>query len=127
MGVWEGTPKVRYEKGSRQGERLTTSQTGHFICCSGFPLGPLIRTWLARIISNIAVRSKLCVHFLLLTGSSISNSVSGHLMLMRSDATSISSSVSSPSGWPLSRLEDPENQVEKWGIGGAWPSGWLDS
>lgn len=89
----------------------------------------------------MAMRSKLWGHLALLTGSRMGRRVRGHLMLMRSDATSISSSSSSAgaascrraglvgrpfaaavTGWDLG-VWGSGNQVEAWGIGRASFSG----
>lgn len=72
----------------------TTSQTGHIIAFCPVPLlpSPPILTSLTLIMLKIASLSKLCGHFVLLTGSFMSTSVIGHLIVMRSEATSKSSS-----------------------------------
>lgn len=111
IGLWgrrgEGRRrgKGREEKGSRKIKRgimvhtALQPETGHFICLSSpDPAWPGVtrgRIGLLLIISSTAARSKLCGHTLLLTGTSIGRRVMGQLMLMRSEATSISSSSSS--------------------------------
>lgn len=117
-----------------EGGLRTTSHTGHCIpltvcvpLCDLFETSPSTSTTttlsLALIILKMASRSKLCTHFVLVTGSCMGRSVMGHFMLMRSEATSRPSSSLSFGEVSLGLLGFCEvvegNQVESCGRGGA--------
>lgn len=120
-----------YRKNALYPRRVhTTSHTGHFTACwpSCTPrlLLPPIRMALWLSMSNIALLSKLCGHLVLVTGSFIGTSVIGHLILMRSDKTSMSSSSSASAAWPpalrvvvFTVRGDSANHVDEFGNGGA--------
>jgi len=122
---------------ARMWDERTTSQTGHSIAFTPPILpSPPMRRSLLSIMPRMASRSKLCGHFMLLTGSRMGRSVMGHLMLMRSDATWKSSSSSPAPGCvpgapalpeALGESCDEGNQVEEWGMGGAVSPGYWAS